>query len=398
MPKILLLSNGHGEDLSGALIGKALQRIDHHVDAFPLVGDGNSYLAKGIRVLGKTKVFSTGGLGYTSFYARLTELCQGQLFYLLRRLNHLYSIAGSYDLIVVIGDVICVCAAWLTGLPVATYLVAYSSHYEGKLKMPWPCKHCLSSKRFLSIYTRDWLTADDLTAQLWRKAIFLGNPFLDQVLDNQPALPRIQNRLCLLPGTRRPELDENLLLILRLLENFPSVEITRKEISFDIPLVSVLSDAALRKLVVSRGWEFIDSNHNKLGSQLVRNQLIVNVHRDSFSQVLQSSDVVLSMSGTATEQAVGLGRPVVQLVGKGPQFTASFAEAQRRLLGPMVFCIEGIVGEKNTFIETAYLIIDLLNRVKSDLEFKKEIQRNALQRVGTGGGSELMAKAISDLI
>ena len=48
MSRILLLSNGHGEDLSGALIGKALQTLDHHVYAFPLVGDGHSYLEEGI--------------------------------------------------------------------------------------------------------------------------------------------------------------------------------------------------------------------------------------------------------------------------------------------------------------------------------------------------------------
>jgi len=44
------------------------------------------------------------------------------------------------------------------------------------------------------------------------------------------------------------------------------------------------------------------------------------------------------MAGTAAEQAVGMAKPVLQLPGQGPQFTAGFAEAQRRLLGPTVFC------------------------------------------------------------
>ena len=36
--RILLLSNGHGEDLSGALIGTALQQQGCSVEALPLVG------------------------------------------------------------------------------------------------------------------------------------------------------------------------------------------------------------------------------------------------------------------------------------------------------------------------------------------------------------------------
>jgi hypothetical protein len=53
------------------------------------------------------------------------------------------------------------------------------------------------------------------------------------------------------------------------------------------------------------------------------------------------------MAGTAAEQAVGLAKPVLQLPGQGPQFTASFAEAQRRLLGPTVFCAPGDSGSQD---------------------------------------------------
>ena len=42
--RILLLSNGHGEDLSGALIGTALQQQGCSVEALPLVGHGQAYI------------------------------------------------------------------------------------------------------------------------------------------------------------------------------------------------------------------------------------------------------------------------------------------------------------------------------------------------------------------
>ena len=38
--------------------------------------------------------------------------------------------------------------------------------------------------------------------------------------------------------------------------------------------------------------------------------------------------MLYSMAGTATEQAIGLGKPVIQIEGKGPQFTKTFAEAK----------------------------------------------------------------------
>ena len=180
--RILLLSNGHGEDLSGALIGQALQQRGLAVEALPLVGHGRAYSQAGILVRGRTREYSTGGLGYTSFLGRLTEVVQGQILYLISRLMLLLRIARRYRLILVVGDVIPVLAAWLSGRPTATYLVAYSSHYEGKLRLPWPCTPCLRQRRTVAIYSRDALTAADLTGQLQRPVHFLGNPFFDGAL------------------------------------------------------------------------------------------------------------------------------------------------------------------------------------------------------------------------
>ena len=148
MGQILLLSNGHGEDVSGALIGQALQSLGHHVQALPLAGLGSPYRQAGIALLGRSHEFSTGGIGYTSLRGRLTELVQGQILYLLRRLLRLLRHGHRFDLILVVGDVIPVIAAWLSRRPVATYLVAYSSHYEGRLRLPWPCGELLASSRF----------------------------------------------------------------------------------------------------------------------------------------------------------------------------------------------------------------------------------------------------------
>ena len=187
MNRILLLSNGHGEDLSGSLIAKQLLNSGYSVDALPIVGSGVHYEEKKINIIGKTKEFSTGGIGYNSFKGRLTEIFGGEILYLLKRLYLTYKIRTNYNYFFVVGDIVPVFFAWVCKKDFFTYLVAYSSHYEGRLKLPWPAKFFLLSKNAKKIYTRDLLTSHDLSLQLKKKVSFLGNPFMDKffVLDKE---------------------------------------------------------------------------------------------------------------------------------------------------------------------------------------------------------------------
>ena len=387
MGRILLLSNGHGEDLSGSLLGSALRALGHEVTALPLAGLGRPYSQAKIHLLGSSHEFSTGGIGYTSLRGRLTELFQGQILYLLRRLLRLLRHAHRFDLIVVVGDVIPVIAAWLTRRPVATYLVAYSSHYEGQLRLPWPCGPMLSGRHFLAIFSRDQLTADDLSEQLARPVQFLGNPFMDPVLAATQPLAHAQHRIGLLPGSRLPELEANLQLLLKMSAQLPD----NMGISLELALVSSLDDKGLKRCANAVGWQLREGRLERQGSPAVQ------VHRGAFQAVLQHSDLVISMAGTAAEQAVGIAKPVLQLPGQGPQFTASFAEAQRRLLGPTVFCAPGDSGSRDNLSASAQLALQLLKRIDHDRDFQHQCQNEALRRLGNSGGGLRMTSAIGEL-
>ena len=395
MARLLLLSNGHGEDLSGALLGRALQRCGHKVDALPLVGGGHPYRDAGIPLMANTREFSTGGLGYTSLRGRLTELIQGQVLHLLQSWLQLIRIRRRYALVVVIGDVIPVMAAWLSGRPVATYLVAYSSHYEGRLNLPWPCGNCLSSTRFLAVYSRDLLSAEDLSLQLGRPVHFLGNPFMDPVLAPAAPRPPRRYRLALLPGSRRPELEQNLLLLLQVIQRLPAHLFSNQELAVDLALIRSLDDAALQALIAPHAWQIHRSDHQVA---LVKGALRVEVQRGAFASVLQNANLVISMAGTAAEQAVGLAKPVLQVAGKGPQFTSNFAEAQRRLLGPTVFCAEGDSGQPATLDATAKLALELLEGSELDKALQRRCRQQAEERLGSMGGADRMASAITDLL
>jgi uncharacterized protein (TIGR03492 family) len=312
------------------------------------------------------------------------------------------------------------------------YLVAYSSHYEGRLRLPWPCNWLLRNGPFRQIWSRDALTAADLSQQLGRSVRFLGNPFLDPVAPTSPmddptaianptqapqATPDSPTAfrhapaplLALFPGSRLPEALTNLQLMLQVLSQLPAPWRSRGSLRLQAALVSSLDRPRLLAMAEPLGWRPLEIGPEQqapplaLGdaeaSSLVlgREGLRLELHWGHFSAILSACDLVLAMAGTASEQAVGLAKPVVQLVGPGPQFTAGFAEAQRRLLGPGVSCAAGSWGSRASLAGTAELLGELLARGRdpaSAASWRRQLERIATERIGAPGGSARMAEAI----
>ncbi|MEB3362596.1 MAG: lipid-A-disaccharide synthase-related protein [Synechococcaceae cyanobacterium] len=432
-PRLLLLSNGHGEDLSGSMLALALRQRGVQLEALPLVGHGQSYRRVGVPVIGPTREYSTGGLGYTSLRGYLRDLFEGQPLYVLGRLVQLWRRRRRYDLVVAVGDLVPVLAASISQVPSVVYLVAYSSHYEGRLRLPWPCSWLLRNGPFREIWSRDALTAADLSQQLGRSVRFLGNPFLDPVAPTSPmddpaaiANPRQAPDaatpdsptatedapaplLALFPGSRLPEALTNLRLMLQVLNQLPAPWRTSGALRLQAALVSGLDRPRLLAMAEPLGWRPLETGPERqappqaLGdseaSSLVlgREGLRLELHWGRFSTILAACDLVLAMAGTASEQAVGLAKPVVQLVGPGPQFTAGFAEAQRRLLGPGVNCAAGSWGSRASLAGTAELLSEQLARGRapaSAASWRRQLETIAAERIGAPGGSSRMAEAI----
>jgi len=401
--RILLISNGHGEDLSGSLLGRELLQRQQSVEALPLVGAGEAYRRAGLGVIGSTRNFSTGGLGYTSLRGRLTELGQGQVQYLFGRIMTLIRRRRDYGLVVAVGDLVPVLAAWLSGRPAVVYLVAYSSHYEGKLRLPWPCGWLLRQDRIQAIWSRDALTADDLSGQLGRPVQFLGNPFQDAVAAAAGPTPAARGRspqgLGLLPGSRLPEAKANLVLMLKVLQRLPEPLQRPGALRLQAALVGGLTAAEVLAAAAPLGWTLVEADRGGQDTVLRRGPLELRLLWQGFVEVLRHSDLLLAMAGTAAEQAVGLGKPVLQLAGAGPQFNGRFAEAQRRLLGAGVSCARGGSGEDATLSTTAAMVADQLERL-GDPErgpaWRRELAQIAAARLGPPGGSARQAEAIME--
>ena len=395
---VLLLSNGHGEDLSGAKIAEALMARGIAVEALPLVGHGRPYRQVGVPVLGRTRECSTGGLGYTSLAGQLREIREGQWTYLLGRLLWLARHRKRFERVVGVGDLLAVLGAWLGGPGAAVYLVAYSSHYEGQLRLPWPCGALLRSPRIVQIWSRDALTAHQLSAQLGKPVMFAGNPFLDGVIEaaqpsGQPpaqATPQGQS-LALLPGSRMPEALHNLGLMLQVVSRLPG-----QPLRIQAALVSSLTAEAIEAMAAPLGWQL-----NPSRSLLRRGPWQVELGWGQFAAILNRADLALASAGTASEQAVGLGKPVLQLCGRGPQFTATFAEAQRRLLGPGVSCATGKPGSAAVLEATADLAAEQLAALadpEAGPRWRRQLAALGAERIGAPGGSAQIATAIMELI
>jgi len=379
--KILILSNGHGEDLSGSLIAKQLVNSGFSVNALPIVGKGINYQKEKIKIIGKTKEFITGGIGYNSFKGRLTEIFGGEIFYVLKRLYLTFKIRKRYDYFFVVGDIVPVFFAWICKKDFFTYLVAYSSHYEGKLKLPWPSKFFLLSKNSKKIYTRDLLTANDLTFQLKKKVSFLGNPFMDKFFSGDRELKKSEFNIGLFPGSRFPEMLDNFVLILEVLEELSDLKYFQK-IQFNFAIVNALSSSKIQEIFQNRRWSYLEKIKDKHLLKFQYKSIEVNIYWNNFDKILLKSRCCISMAGTAAEQAIGLGKPVIQIEGKGPQFTKSFAEAQRRLLGKYVFCANNYKDKTDQINQTIKLIIKVIYLIKLNKKFMISCNQNAKKRLG----------------
>jgi uncharacterized protein (TIGR03492 family) len=386
-PSILLISNGHGEDLNGGLIAERLKalRPDLRLAALPIVGRGQAYTRRGIPLLHQGKSLPSGGMVYQQGNI-WRDLRAGLLVQTLRQAIAAWRHRRHIDLVLCVGDHVPMAFALLTCRPTVAFLVSTSSFYEGRMRIPavtrWFCQRRLTR----AILTRDAYTATDLRAQGLVKARFCGYPIMDLPQapgDADPAAPGVA-RLALLPGSRLPEARHNLVLMLRLCAHIQAAKPSRV-LQVQAAVVDGVIGSELDRLAAALGWSAVPDGLRSPGGHLV-----VAIRHGAFAEILHGSQLAVGMAGTAVEQAVGLGLPVVQIVGAGPQFTYAFAESQMRLLGSAVHTVgHGPAGEAE--LQQA---ADLVWRLLDDPAVQAHCREVGLERVGAPGGSEGIARAV----
>lgn len=387
--KILFLSNGHGEDSCNGEIIKALLSLDVNfkLAAVPIVGEGIIYKRLGVPILTPTRTLPSGGFLYMNPWVFIKDLASGLIGLLIQQLNIIIKAAKQYDLLMVTGDIVVAAIAYLTQRPYIIFLSAYSSYYEGQLNLGLILPYLLNSKRCLAVFTRDQLTAEDLQKQGIKKAEFLGTPMMDNLTSTKVDLnlDSESKMVALLPGSRLPEATNNLKLLLKLVENIN--KICSKKIEFRVAAVASLM-VELDEIAHGLGWQ------HQNGRLINKTGLKVMCYSDSFADILNASDLVLGMAGTANEQAVGLGKPVITIPGNGPAFTYRFAEAQLRLLGSSIQLIGTKPADDLILQQAAETAIKTLN----NSEYLKSCLKNGEERMGKPGGSFKIAQFVRNQV
>jgi uncharacterized protein (TIGR03492 family) len=167
---------------------------------------------------------------------------------------------------------------------------------------------------------------------------------------------------------------------------------TDQEIYFLAAIAPSLELEPLKSALYTQQWQITGLNlldipindPQMISFQKGNAKLFLSQH--AYGDCLHLSDLAIAMAGTATEQFVGLGKPVFSLPGTGPQFTSNFAKRQTYLLGESVI-----------FINNLTEIGKALNSVLNSPEKRQAIAENGKKRLGKPGAAARIANFLRDI-
>ena len=359
MKKLLIISNGHGEDLIGAKIAQAILDLDHKIaiDALPIVGQGKPYLDAGITTIGPKKDMPSGGFFYQSFFSTIKDLCSGLIGHAFQQLKTVWSKRNHYDFVFGIGDIVPIVLCSIIKAPFMFHGSAKTAYYKYNYT-PW--EKLLLRRNCLLTFPRDQKTFK-LLMKAKIKQEYVGNPMMDCLTisgqsfktDNQAKV------IALLPGSRADayknleDLDQVALAIRQ--------EAPNQIVEFLVALAKNLDPNKVPR--VKTDWKIVQGK---------------------FGDVLNNADLVVGLSGTGNEQAVGLGKPLLAFPSRGTQHTIKFARMKQQLFGEAAKLLP---REPKVIAKEAWHILDspqIIQRVK----------QVGLERMGQPGAVKKMAARI----
>ncbi|TVP61852.1 MAG: hypothetical protein EA343_13205 [Nodularia sp. (in: Bacteria)] len=386
--QLLVLSNGHGEDVIAASILQKFQQQASPPDIFalPLVGEGRAYQKLGIPCIGSVRTMPSGGFIYMDSRQLVRDVRGGLLQLTLnqiqavRRWVRSQTELGNKTAILAVGDIVPLLFACFSGANYAFVGTAKSEYhvrdeagllarkskgarwenFSGSIYHPWE-RWLMSRRRCQAVFPRDALTTEIL--QKWSIPAFdLGNPMMDD-LESAFSAPKFDSSaaqqqevarplvITLLPGSRPPEAYANWEIIMvavsALMASFSGQEAILQSSGNMVFLGAIapgLDQSILAQTVQSQGWK----PHTESPLPIADSEALIFQQKNSYFVLTQQAyndclywgDLAIAMAGTATEQFVGLGKPAIAIPGNGPQYTPAFAEAQSRLLGASLLVVD----------------------------------------------------------
>ena len=402
-PRLLVLSNGHGEDLIALRVLRALhrRRPDLEIHVLPLVGEGGAFAAAeaagALRRVGPRRRLPSGGFSNQSLRGLLRDLAAGVLGLSWQQWRLVRRWGRGGDPVLAVGDLLPLLLAWRSGAPYgfigtpksdytwrsgpgASPLADAYHRLKGSEWDPWEWA-LMAGRRCRLVAVRDRLTARGLRRH-GVAALAPGNPMMDG-LDPDPLPPALarHRRLVLLGGSRMPEALGNLERLLMALDGLPPAPQPWLVLAAtgSRPSPEELAPLLARRGLVPRPLPAGTGAAAAWG----RSGLLLLVGPGRFGAWAGWGEVGLAAAGTATEQLVGLGIPALSLPGPGPQFKLGFARRQSRLLGGSVrVCRSGRE------------LADGLQRLLQEPLQRRRLGRIGRRRMGPPGGGEALAALV----
>jgi uncharacterized protein (TIGR03492 family) len=426
--KLLVLSNGHGEDLIAIrIIERLLQDIPElEITALPIVGQGYAYHQLNIPLAGRVQQMPSGGFIYQGGNPLWQDLRGGLIPLTLEQIGLVRNWGQTGGKILAVGDIVPLLYAWWSKADYGFVGTAKSEYYL-RDEFGWLSQTSWLERKFASVYLpwERWLMSrdrcqavfprDSLTTEILQQSAILaydlGNPMMDDLTTKSKPRKADELAVLLLPGSRMPEAIRNWQQILMGVWSVIKT-LSQVQLNFKAAIAPALDLKSFTISAVTQGWR-VTSRGEKTVVLMQNKSILTNgrpqalplqgrervtksekapsfyggvsltLTQEHNREFFKQADVAIAMAGTATEQFVGLGKPVVIFPGEGPQFTYKFAEAQARLLGCAILLVEkpGHVGKA-------------IARVIDDEPLLKQIIFNGKRRMGEAGAAKRIAECL----
>jgi tetraacyldisaccharide 4'-kinase len=324
-PRLVVASNGYGEDAVGAALARILRKRfpSAEVGAFALVGAGAAYGEEKIPVYSPPAESPSGGIVKYSLRTLLHELRGGLLGNIRSQLTFWEPLRGRIRTVLCVGDV---------------YLLLHTLGGQGQLPVllataksvrlggHWRVERFLLRLLCRLVWTRDGETARELAVS-GVEARFEGNPLMDIASPEGEEKPSPWDneggpRVLLLPGSRL-RAYEDLRLLLQTLEilyrKIPSL-------SCRLVIAPTLKSEELSRIVREEGWCEVGATHESPLLWTHPGGCRISLHGGSLVAGALGADLLIGLGGTANQVCAGLGIPVLSIREKGKL-------VQKKLLG-----------------------------------------------------------------
>ncbi len=353
-PKIIVASNGYGEDSIGAILAKKLKKrfTESKIFAFPLVGRGDSYLKAGFEVKSAPSVTPSGGVLKYSLKDLWGDMRAGLLKHVSAQMKDWNNLSGKIRTPLCVGDVYLLLHTLLgSGLRPLFAATAKTVYLSGH----WQSEKFIINKFTLKTWTRDLKSAK----QLGHNAVYSGSPIMDLLYEdeNQFFENKVhENLILLLPGSRiRACKDVELLL------NAALILDSKISCKFRMVLAPTLPLKDFIESCKNYGW-FLNDNI------LFKNGVEIMITSDSIAKAANGVKILIGLGGTANQLCAGLGIPVISIDEKGKR-------VQKKLLGDSEILVN---ADSESLSECALKILN-------DKELYKFMSDSGRERMGTPG-------------